>query len=107
MAEMIGLSNRLRAILTDTKTVILGVIIGALIGIFHEPTAKALTPFGQIYIALLSMCVIPIMTTAIVSGVGSMLRNPQLRALFGPIAFYYVAGLLIPCLIGIAVDVRF
>jgi proton glutamate symport protein len=91
----------IRNVLTDPKTVLGGVVAGFVIGLFFKPLGEALFPFGNIYISFLSMCLLPILITAIVGGVGRLLRDPSTRVLFKPMTFYYLVGLLIPCAVGI------
>jgi proton glutamate symport protein len=102
-----GARMNIRKVLTDPKTVLGGVVAGFVIGLFFKPLGEALLPIGTIYISFLSMCLLPILITAIVGGVGRLLRNPSTRGLFKPIAFYYLVGLLIPCAAGILTAVIF
>jgi proton glutamate symport protein len=91
----------LKKILLDPKTVLGAVVGGFVIGLFAEPVGEALFPIGSIYIAFLSMCLLPILITAIVTGIAGLLRDPKTRVLFKTMAVYYLAGLLLPCLVGI------
>ena len=59
-------------------------------------------PIGTLYIAFLSMCLLPILITAIVTGIAGLLRDPNTRVLFRSMAIYYGLGLLLPCVVGIA-----
>lgn len=97
----------IRNVLNNPKTVLSGVIAGFVIGLFFKPLGAALFPFGTIYISFLSMCLLPILITAIVGGVGRLLRDSSTRALFKPMALYYALGLLIPCAAGILTAVIF
>ena len=92
---------RVIAILSDPKTIILGVLLGIACGLFARDIAFELRPLAAIYIALLSMCMLPIMVTALAWGVGQMLRNPATRPLFGRLAGFYAAGLVLPCVAGL------
>ncbi len=88
-------------ILTDPKTIFGGLIAGFLIGLFLKPVGQALAPFGDLYLAFLSMCLLPILITAIVGGIGRLLRDPNTRVLFKSMVLYYVVGLILPCVAGI------
>jgi proton glutamate symport protein len=90
-----------RDVLTNPYTILGGVIAGFAIGLLYKPLGEALMPFGTLYIAFLSMCLIPILITAIVGGVGRLLRDPDTRNLFKPMTLYYVIGLVLPCAAGI------
>jgi proton glutamate symport protein len=88
-------------ILTDPKAVLAAVACGFLIGLFAKPVGAALYPVGSIYIAFLSMCLLPILITAIVIGIAGLLRDDNTRPLFKPMAGLYVLGLVLPCTVGI------
>jgi proton glutamate symport protein len=92
---------KLKRILTDPKTVLAAVAGGFLIGLFAKPVGAALYPIGSIYIAFLSMCLLPILITAIVIGIAGLLRDDNTRPLFKPMAGLYVIGLVLPCAVGI------
>jgi proton glutamate symport protein len=88
-------------ILTDPKIIILGVVAGMLTGYFFKPVGAALAPYGIIYVSLLGMCILPMMPTAIISGLGHMLRTPETRRGFKRMILIYGLGLLVPCFVGI------
>lgn len=93
--------------MTHPMTIIVGVVLGFLVGFKFPEFSKNLKPAADIYIALLSMCVLPILVSALIWGVGQILRATETRALFGRMAVIYGLGLLIPCVVGIAVAVAF
>jgi proton glutamate symport protein len=84
-------------ILGHPATIIFGVISGLYFGLHFPAPARALAPFGAIYIELLSMCVLPILVTALTWGIGQMLRDETTRSLFPRMAASYILLLLIPC----------
>lgn len=92
----------IKTILLDPKTVLAGVVGGFVIGLSAKPLGQALMPIGTLYIAFLSMCLLPILITAIVTGIAGLLRDPNTRVLFRSMAIYYGLGLLLPCVVGIA-----
>ena len=91
----------IKRVLQDPKTVLLGVVAGFIIGLFAKPLGAALFPVGSIYIAFLSMCLSPILITAVVTGIAGLLRDPGTRRLFKTMAIYYAVGLIVPCVVGI------
>jgi proton glutamate symport protein len=96
-----------RKILTHPITMLVGVVLGLVVG-FHFPAFCAtLKPAADIYIALLSMCLLPILVTALIWGVGQILRGRETRALVGRMAVVYVVGLLVPCVVGMVVAIGF
>jgi len=95
----------LKRILMDPKTVLVSVAGGFLIGLFAKPVGLALYPVGSLYIAFLSMCLLPILITAIVIGIAGLLRDDNTRPLFKPMAGLYAIGLVLPCVVGIGTAV--
>jgi proton glutamate symport protein len=93
--------------MTHPMTIIVGVVLGFVVGFRFPAFSAQLKPAADIYIALLSMCVLPILVSALIWGVGQILRAKETRALFNRMAVIYVIGLLIPCIVGIAVAVVF
>jgi proton glutamate symport protein len=88
-------------------TIIAGVVLGFLVGFRFPGFSAQLKPAADIYIALLSMCVLPILVSALIWGVGQILRAKETRALVDRMVVVYGIGLLVPCIVGIAVAVAF
>lgn len=93
--------------LSHPLTIILGVILGFASGFYLEEFSRSLKPLANIYITLLSMCLLPILVSALVWGIGQMLRNPLTRPLFGRMGAIYAVSLFIPCIVGIAIALAF
>lgn len=93
-------SMTLKKLLLDPKTVLAAVIAGFLIGLFASPIGVAVFPIGSLYIAFLSMCLLPILITAIINGIAGLLRDVNTRPIFKNMALLYALGLIIPCVIG-------
>jgi proton glutamate symport protein len=90
----------LKQILLDPKTVLAAVVCGFLIGLYASDIGLALFPIGSLYIAFLSMCLLPILITAIINGIAGLLRDVNTRPIFKGMAALYAVGLIIPCVIG-------
>jgi len=88
--------GRILKIVTHPATIIAGVVSGLLFGFFLPKPAQGLVPFAKLYVALLSMSMLPILVTALTWGIGQMLRNATTRALFSRMAWSYLLLLLIP-----------
>jgi proton glutamate symport protein len=88
-------------------TIIVGVVLGFVVGFRFPEFSARLKPVAEIYIALLSMCLLPILVSALIWGVGQILRAQETQALFGRMAVIYVLGLFIPCFVGISVALVF
>ena len=97
--------RQLLRIITHPATIISGVVCGLLFGFFLPKPAHALVPFAKLYVALLSMSMLPILVTALTWGIGQMLRNETTRTVFSRMALLYVLLLLIPAVAAVLVCV--
>lgn len=88
--------SKILALISHPATIIGGVVSGLAFGFFFREEAQALAPFAKLYVALLSMSMLPILVTALTWGIGQMLRHTTTRALFPRMAMFYVLLLLIP-----------
>lgn len=53
----------------------IGMTLGALMGIFYKELVPDITPFGSIYISFISMCIVPILVTAISSSLAELILD--------------------------------
>jgi proton glutamate symport protein len=90
-------------ILQDPKTIIGGGALGFASGFYLREFSHSLKPLADIYVSLLSMCLLPILVTALIWGISQMLRHPRTNELFGRMAVVYVIGLSIPAAVTILV----
>ena len=95
--------SRLAHRLTNPWLVVLGTILGAGLGVLWPEAGQTLQPVGRFYVSVLSICILPIILTALIGGTGSMLRNPTLRPMFRRFALVYVLLLLVPAAIALIV----
>lgn len=81
--------------------ILLGVVSGAVIGVTNKELANQLLPFGALYLRLLQMLVLPMLVTAVISGLGNLfisgIKKSQLRLL---IIFLFI-GLMIASSVGL------
>jgi len=92
-----GLGRILRSFWFNVLLVTLGLLFGEL---FQEWGA-ALYPVGEIYLSLLTMCIVPIVFTAIVSGLAEMLRGGAMHHYFKRIAAVYLASVMLGASLGV------
>jgi proton glutamate symport protein len=104
MVSMISLPLVVR-ILEDPRTILGGVVLGFVFGFFLKEFSLALAPAGTIYIYLLSMCLLPIIVTAMIWGIGQMLRDPATRPLFGRLGLAYALGFIVSVAVAIVVAI--
>ena len=89
--------------LQNPWTIIAGVLLGFVSGFYLKDFSHSLETIADTYVALLSMCLLPILVSALIWGIGQMLRHPSTKELFGRMAVVYVVGLLVPAVVTIAV----
>src|SRR6476646_3239996 len=94
--DKIEVLRQVLKIVTHTATIIAGVVSGLLFGFFLPQPAHALVPFAKLYVALLSMSMLPILVTALTLCFDHMLPTETTRALFSRMALSYLLLLLIP-----------
>lgn len=77
------------------------VLLGLLFGVFFPDWGKAIYPVGDLYLALLNMCIIPIVLTAIVSGLGEMLAKGAMRGYLKHIVAVYLIAVILGASLGV------
>lgn len=92
-------------ILRSPWTILLGAGAGALLGMGNPILAMRLAPLGDIYLTLLTMCVIPIMMTAVISSFGRLLSTQQAGKYLMRIGSVFVCGIILTTAVGLMVGV--
>lgn len=77
------------------------IAIGILIGVWNQPIALALSPFGNLYLRLLQMCVLPLVITAIITSLGNMLQAGTAYIYLKKLIFIFSCGLLAAAILGL------
>ncbi len=80
--------------------IVLGLAVGLAIGTFSRDAGLLLGPFGQLYLSLLLMCVIPIIGAAVVSSLGRMVSTHRLGKNMVVIVAVFWIGMLLASLTG-------
>lgn len=81
--------------------VFMGIFIGAIIGVFDRNLAIQLLPFGTLYIKLLQMFVLPILMTAVISGLGNLFMSGMKRSQITKLVIFLFVGLMVASCIGL------
>jgi Na+/H+-dicarboxylate symporter len=81
--------------------IFIGVFSGAVIGIFNPELAHKLMPYGALYIKLLQMLVLPLLVTAVISGLGNLFVSGMERSQIIKLITFLLLGLVIASFIGI------
>lgn len=83
---------------------ILGAVaLGGTIGWLNKPLAIELGRLGEIYLALLEMCILPLMIGAIVSGIGSLFIRKIGNAYVMRIGIVFVGGMMLVAVITLTI----
>ena len=98
-------AKRILDFLSHPVAIILGLVIGFIIGIYFKKVAIAIAPFGRMYLAFLNMCILPIIITAIISGLAKIIRTPEIGKRFPKIVTGFVVLLAVPSIVGVVTAV--
>jgi Na+/H+-dicarboxylate symporter len=88
-------------VLLSPWTVLASIALGAAVGLTRPDLAGALAPYGDIYLALLKMCVLPIMMAALVSSLGRLLASGRVSRYLARVVAAFGVGLLAAALLGV------
>jgi proton glutamate symport protein len=91
--------------LNHPVTVLGAVVIAILIGTSGASVAEALRPIGDLYVALLQMCVLPFLLAAIPLAVRSVMRRASNLEIIRSLVVWIVCATVIVGLIGVLVPV--
>lgn len=80
--------------------IILGLIGGTAIGLFFPETARTIAPAGKLYLLLLQMCVLPIMTSAVITSLGRLVSSKEQGVSAVRVAVVFLVGLLLAAAVG-------
>lgn len=89
--------------LTSPLLIFAGILSGLLIGIYNKPLAEVLSPIGELYLILMSMCILPIIVTAIVSSIGKSLQTEHLSGLIKRLVSVIFGGLFLAGIFGVLI----
>jgi len=82
-----------------------GVFSGVAIGIFDKSLAGQLLPIGTLYLRLLQMLVLPILISAVISGLGNLFVSGIKKSQLSRLGSFLFLGLVIASSVGVAFGV--
>lgn len=97
----------LREWLLSPWVILPSMILGILIGLYDKELAAAVAPFGELYLKLLQMCVLPLIITAIVTSLGNMLQAGTAKTYIKKLIFIFSLGLIITTSAGLVTALVF
>ncbi|WP_051321341.1 dicarboxylate/amino acid:cation symporter [Chrysiogenes arsenatis] len=89
-------------LLLSPWAIAIGLASGVILGVFYTDTALAFAPAGQLYLLLLQMCVLPIMTSAVITSLGRLVASKDQGISPLRVAGVFFIGLLIASVVGVA-----
>ncbi|MDF2810883.1 MAG: sodium:dicarboxylate symporter [Microvirga sp.] len=94
--------SRLGRLLTSSWVIFASLLLGLYLGIFHKDLSQAIGPFGLVYLALLKMCLLPFLISAITVSLSRLLRTHAARSSLKRILIVFITGVLLCGLLGVA-----
>ena len=79
-----------------------GIILGCIIGLKFKGLAYNLAPFGEIFLSLLQMCVIPILVTAVISSLARLIKTGMTGRYIRRLIIIFALGLIIASMVGLS-----
>lgn len=83
--------------------VIVSTMLGLYIGVFQQQLATMIAPLGNLYLALLKMCVLPILLSAITLSIGRLMTKQDAARYVKRILIVFPIGLLLASTIGVII----
>lgn len=82
-------------LLSSSWVIFASLLLGLYIGFFHKDLAAAIGPFGAIYLALLKMCLLPFLISAITVSLVKLLKTHTAASSLRRIVAVFIGGLLL------------
>ena len=91
-----------KALKNYKSTIILlgAIIIGGIVGIIFGDKTKVLSPFGDLFLNLLLVIIVPLIFLTITTSIGRMKQPKRLGKILGSILFVFIITSLVSVLIG-------
>jgi len=95
-----SLAVRASAWLRHPGTLFVSVVLAIAFGLLAPPWALALAPFGDAYLAMFQVVLLPFLLAAMLSSVARLIRTPAARTYIRGLLTVYPAGLLLAAALG-------
>ncbi len=93
--------------LLHPSTVFIGIIAGIVIGLLSKRLPVHLQALGKVYLALLSMCILPIVMSAVISSLGHLLHSHSAKKYLQRLFFVFLIGMVMATCLGVFSGVVF
>lgn len=81
-------------------TVLIGASIGAYIGLREDQYVSVVEPFGNLYLSILQMCILPILLTAISLSIGRLIKQTDNKQFLSRLLITFVLSLIFASTLG-------
>ena len=83
--------------------ILVSVLLAVYVGTTHPALAETVAPFGDLYLGLLKMCVLPILLSAITASLGRLMSSPDAKQYIRKILLVFPVSLLITSSVACAI----
>lgn len=97
--------KRLLKLMLNPWVIVAGIVAGGFVGWYNPTIAAYIAPLGQLYTSLLQMCVIPILLTAVISGLSRLFIFGAAANYITRLAMAILLGLMLASAIGILIAI--
>jgi len=91
-------------ILTSPWSILAGVVAGIYIGLYYKDIVEYIAPVGHIYLAVLKMCILPILLCAITISLGGLIRSESASKYVGSMVMIFIISWLSISAFGVAIS---
>lgn len=93
------------ALLTHPLTILAGIFLGLIFGLFYKSMVPYVSPFGTIFCDLFGLCLLPIIFFSVVLGLTKLLRSPGMFKRLPIILGVYFVAMSLPVLMGLVAGI--
>ncbi len=84
-------------------TILISIILGSIIGFYFKALAQSLSTFGNLFLDLLEMCVIPLVISAIATSLARLIKHKDAKNYIIKMFIIFIIGLFISSVLGLIV----
>ncbi len=85
--------------------VLCSAVAGAYIGIFYKSIVPYVAPYGQMYLSVLKMCILPVLVAAIASSMGRLRRSEVGGQYLRRMIVIFIVTMLVTSIVGVFIGV--
>ena len=89
--------------LRSPYAVLVSGLLAVYVGLAHPSFAETVAPFGDLYLGLLKMCVLPVLLAAITASLGRLMNSPDARQYIRRVLTVFPISLLLVSSIAFAI----